>query len=135
MNKQKFEELKNYVGKKITWTGDNCQSKLMELSILYSNCINTFTTESLELEDISIKLKELTAELWEHYKFNADHRWDTKQEIETQMYRDVRFRTLTAEYNEQKAITDYLGRVFEMIKSTQYAIKSYMDWEKFKAGN
>lgn len=132
MNKKNFTELKKYIDGKIQWTQDNCQSKLMELTILYSKCVDVFSEESLILNDLELQRDTLYGELLEHLKFNSDKRWDTKGEIESQMFRDVNYQSIIRQINEQKSVTDYLGRVFEMIKSTQFAIKNYMDWEKFK---
>lgn len=134
MNKQKFSELKSYIDKKINWTSENCQSKLMELTILYSKCIDLFSEESLILNDLNLQKNVLYGELLEELKFNSDRRWDTKNELESQMYRNPKYQTLCRQIIEQESVTDYLGKCFEIIKSTQYAIKSYMDWEKFKNG-
>lgn len=134
MNKQNFKNLKDYIDKKINWNQDNCQGKLMELTVLYSKCIDLFSEESLLLNELKLQKDIIYGDLLETLKFESNRRWDSKNELESQMYREPKFQLISRQINEQQSVVDYLGKCFEIIKSTQYAIKSYMDWEKFKSG-
>lgn len=134
MNSKEFSTLKQLTEKKITFSEDNFQSKLAEVPLLYSSYLQIFVRENKFLMELKLKKEVKYAELYRYFKFSANERWDTKSEIEAQMYSDLQFQSIISDINTQQEIVTFLEQTLDNIKTLSFAVRNHIDWQKFING-
>ena len=70
----------------------------------------------------------------EHYKFESEYRWETKNEIESQIFSDKKFTTLVKEISDLEVQITYVGKTVDGMKSLSYTARSYIDYQKLING-
>jgi len=131
MNSKEFSTLKQLTEKKITFSEDNFQSKLAEVPLLYSSYLQIFVRENKFLMELKLKKEVKYAELYRYFKFSANERWETKSEIEAQMYSDIQFQSIISDINTQQEIVTFLEQTLDNIKTLSFAVRNHIDWQKF----
>ena len=134
MTKQDFIKLKAHIQTQLTVDPNNLQSQLLGLALLRSKYVDIFILENKELNKMKTTKDELYAELYKFYEYEANERWDTKSEIESQMYTDKRYVKMLNDIEDQQEVVTKLQQILEDIKTLSFSIKNYMDWQKFLAG-
>lgn len=134
MTNDDFELLKIKLEKSLQWNHENMQIKLIELAKLYQTHCGILCSEKKEQMKLQIDLEEIYGELYKTYKFESTYRWDTKGEIESQIFADKKYINIKKLLNDKIVIVEYISQTIDNIKNVSYQIKSYMDWERFKAG-
>ena len=131
MNSKEFNTLKQITETKLTFSEDNFQSKLAEVPLLYSRYLQIFVNENKNLMELKLKKEVKYADLYRYYKFSANERWDTKSEIEAQMYSDQQFQSIISDINSQQEIVTFLEQTLDNIKTLSFAVRNHIDWQKF----
>ena len=131
MNSKEFNTLKQITETKLTFSEDNFQSKLAEVPLLYSRYLQIFVNENKNLMELKLKKEVKYADLYRYYKFSANERWDTKSEIEAQMYSDLGFQSIISDINTQQEIVTFLEQTLDNIKTLSFAVRNHIDWQKF----
>jgi delta 1-pyrroline-5-carboxylate dehydrogenase len=81
--------------------------------------------------ELKLKKEVKYAELYRYFKFSANERWDTKSEIEAQMYSDIQFQSIISDINTQQEIVTFLEQTLDNIKTLSFAVRNHIDWQKF----
>lgn len=131
MNSKEFNTLKQITETKLTFSEDNFQSKLAEVPLLYSRYLQIFVNENKNLMELKLKKEVKYADLYRYFKFSANERWDTKSEIEAQMYSDIQFQSIISDINTQQEIVTFLEQTLDNIKTLSFAVRNHIDWQKF----
>lgn len=131
MNSKEFNTLKQITETKLTFSEDNFQSKLAEVPLLYSRYLQIFVNENKNLMELKLKKEVKYAELYRYFKYSANERWDTKSEIEAQMYSDLGFQSIISDINTQQEIVTFLEQTLDNIKTLSFAVRNHIDWQKF----
>ena len=131
MNSKEFNTLKQITETKLTFSEDNFQSKLAEVPLLYSRYLQIFVNENKNLMELKLKKEVKYADLYRYFKYSANERWDTKSEIEAQMYSDIQFQSIISDINTQQEIVTFLEQTLDNIKTLSFAVRNHIDWQKF----
>lgn len=129
-----FEKLQQVAEKQIQFDKDNLQGKLTDLPRLYQGYLRILIKEQKELSALKNKLDERFGQLYQLYKFESTYRWESKNEIESQINSDQSYIQLKIKYQEQDSVVNYLSITLDNIKSMSFQIRSYIDYEKFLNG-
>ena len=113
---------------------NNLDDRLMTIPKHQHELFIRYVHESKHLGNTELKMKKLYGELYKYYKYNDDRNWDTKGEIESQIYADPKYQVLWREFNEQKYIVEELEGFLNNLKSLYYNIKEFIGLLKFQAG-
>jgi len=134
MTEKEFKALKEHIDKKITLDITKLNAQLLESPILYSSVLQLFIKENKILNNLEIEKDEKYASLYKHFKYDSDVRWETKHEIESQMYSDKSYLMILSKIEDQQEVVTYLQQQLENIKNMSFAIKNYIEWQQFLAG-
>ena len=132
MTQNDFMKLKKLTEEKLAFSEDNIQGKIASIPLLYDTYMKAFVRENKLLNELKLDKDVLYADLYKYFKYDADHRWDTKNEIESQMYSDVKYQSKVKQINEQQEIVTFLELTLENIKTLSFSLKNYIDWRKFQ---
>lgn len=134
MTEKEFKALKEHIDKRIAFDMTKINSQLLDGPIFYSTLLQLFVKENKNLNLLEQEKDELYASLYRHFKYDSDVRWETKHEIETQMYTTKPYIAILSKIEDQQEIVTYLQQQLENVKSLSFAIKNYIDWQKFVSG-
>ena len=134
MTEKEFKALKEHIDKRIAFDMTKINSQLLDGPIFYSTLLQLFVKENKNLNLLEQEKDELYASLYRHFKYDSDVRWETKHEIETQMYTTKPYIVILSKIEDQQEIVTYLQQQLENVKSLSFAIKNYIDWQKFVSG-
>jgi len=134
IDKKILDTIKNNVQVICDIQEDNVEDRIKDISKVQHSIFIRFAYEANELNTIETKMKELYGTLYRHYKFNDNHSWETKGEIESQIYADQKYQTLLIECNKQKYIVKELEGCLDNIKTVSFQIKNLIALLKYKAG-
>lgn len=134
MTEKEFKALKEHIDKRIAFDMTKINSQLLDGPIFYSTLLQLFVKENKNLNLLEQEKDELYASLYRHFKYESDVRWETKHEIETQMYTTKPYIVILSKIEDQQEIVTYLQQQLENVKSLSFAIKNYIDWQKFVSG-
>ena len=130
-----FEKLQKITEQKVTFEKHNLLGKLTELPVLYQTYLRILINEQKELNELKSKQDIIYGQLYQTYKFESQYRWDTKNEIESQINADSTYNSIRSSCMEQESVVNYLSITLDNIKSMSFQIRSYIDYEKFLNGN
>lgn len=105
---------------------------LAGLNIKWLNYQNDWKKIYLHL---SSKLMVMKREKTRYYKIDYDMKFDTKDELELFINSDEEYISLREKVLIVEAIIDYCEKVLDKLKSKQFEIKNWIDWQKFISGN
>ena len=134
MKKEDFEKLKKLTESKIKFSEEVISQKLIEIPLMYCTYLDLFVRENKELANLKLKKDSLYSDIYKNLKFYSPERWETKNEIESQMFSNPNYKLVVSEINDQQEIVTYLEQTLENIKSLSYNIKHYIEWTKFQNG-
>ena len=134
MDKKTLDELKNYVADICDINEENLDEKLRENAKRYNQIFHQFAYECNELNKIEREMKEEYGRLYKHFKYEDDHTWDSKGEIESQIFADKKYSALTLKHNEQTYVVKQLEGCLNNIKHTSFQIKNLISLLKFRSG-
>ena len=126
--------MQKHAEKHISFTEEDVQSKSHQIPYLYQSYLKILSKELKELNDIELEKLSMYGFLFEHYKFNHTYRYDTKTEIEAQIFGDSKYQSISKRYEEQHIIVIYIEKTLENIKSMSFSIKNFIELKKFYAG-
>lgn len=130
-----FEKLQKITETKITFEKHSLLGKLTEIPVLYQTYLRILMKEQKELNDLKSKQEVLYGQLYQTYKFESTYRWETKNEIESQINSDPSYTSIKAQYQDQEVVVNYLSITLDNIKSMSFQIRAYIDYEKFLNGD
>lgn len=131
MTTEQFTKLKKLTEESVTIDLNKLQTQLLEIPLLHDRYLTLFIRENKSLNFLQTQKQELYAKLYKHFKYDANERWETKHEIESQMYTDKSYVSLLSRIDDQQEIVTYLEKTIDNIKNLSFTIKNYMDWQRF----
>lgn len=134
MNKSDFQKMQTMVEKQTYIDETNILGKSHEIHTLYQYYLRILTNEMSVLDDLEQKKLTKYGSLFEYYKFNHSYRYETKSEIESQIFADPNYQQISRQYDEQKCVVIYLEKTLENIKNMSFSIKNFMEVKRFYAG-
>jgi hypothetical protein len=134
MTLEQLEELKKIANEDLKLDSDNIEKKTLQLSTIYQRYLEIYIKEIRQLKKLSLDKDKLYGELYKHYKFVDDYKWDTKSEIDSMVKSDDKYYKMALENSNQEAVVSYLEQLLSNIKSVGYSIKNYVDFAKLKQG-
>lgn len=135
MTSKEFEEERNLFHELTFLDDDNILDMAREKPYLQSQYINKYNDSLEKLLVLKIELDKLYADVYRETKFNAKNVWNTKGEIETQMFADEKYYNKKKEYEFQKMVTDFYSDAVDTIKNMGFDIKNYIEYKKFLLGS
>jgi hypothetical protein len=94
---------------------------------------NTMLAENrANLSKLSRKKEVIHGELYEKYSRNYQVKLDTKYEIEEYINRNPKWQKITAYYNNQKILVDYLQDIVKVMHTKTYGIKYIIENKKIE---
>lgn len=134
MDDVSFEKIQEIFQKDVTISPDNVSTKSIEIPKLSARYLKVYNSIKKEMRDVEGRRESLYATLYEHYKFNDRIAWDNKNEIEMKVFSDPRYASILVEIRTLKYQEEYLKACVDVINKMSYAIKNYIENEKFKNG-
>jgi len=134
IDKNILDTIRNYLKELSEIEENNLDERLITIPKRQHELFIRYVYESKQLGSTEIKMKKLYGELYKYYKYNDDRKWDTKGEIESQIYSDPKYQVLWREFNEQKYIVEELEGFLNNLKSLYYNIKEFIGLLRFQAG-
>jgi len=134
MTKEVLDKIRKYIETLCIINEDTLQEKISEIPKRQHEIFTRFAYECNELNNLDMKLKKKYGDLYKHYKYGDNRNWDTKGEIESQIYADTNYQVVWRQYNEQTYIVKELEGILNNIKVASFQIKNMIDLLKFKAG-
>lgn len=134
MDDKMFRNLKATAKKDLQFNADNAGQKAIEMPNLYQKYLDFYIDQMREMKELQVKIDFKYGELYKHYKFEDNHSWGNKGEIETQINSNSEFYELKKEMVKKEFVIKYLEEVLDNIKRMSFSIKNFIDLEKFKAG-
>ena len=129
MDIKTFKILMKKLDAKLKITDDNISAKSMELPLLYHEYLDTYSKELRILRKLEVDKKKMFGDLYDKIK-HGNVMWDTKAEVETQIWRDPGFYKLCVEYNEQDTIVQQLELCLKNIQNISFQIKNLIEYRK-----
>lgn len=134
LSDNEFEELQNFLEEELTFSESNISLKTMKLAAMQQKLIRLLGSLTKEKADIETKLDELYGTLYRFYKFESEYRWDTKTEIESQIYSDKKYVPIKTKLNNIISQITVVGKSLDSLKDISYHIKNYIDFQKLMNG-
>ena len=134
MNLEKFKELQKVIEDNISWDEHNIEEMERKLGKMYQNLTNIYFKEKLLTDDLSVELKKLYSEIFIDLKENAKRSYDSKYEIENVINSNNDYYKMSLEFNQQKAILDWIESTRDNLNNIKFEIKDFMNWKLFKNG-
>lgn len=134
MTNDDFNKLQKYLDTKLEFTHENLSTKLMEYASVHQTLLKILSNLHKEKNILDEKRSELYGTLYRHYKFESEYRWETKNEIESQIFSDKKFTTLVKEISDLEVQITYVGKTVDGMKSLSYTARSYIDYQKLING-
>jgi hypothetical protein len=134
MTLEQLEELKKIANEDLKLDSDNIEKKTLQLSTIYQRYLEIYIKEIRQLKKLSLDKDKLYGELYKHYKFVDDYKWDTKSEIDSMVKSDDKYYKIALDMSNEEAVVSYLEQLLSNIKSVGYSIKNYVDFAKLKQG-
>jgi len=130
MNLQDFKKIINRLDNKIKLTQNNLIEVSMSLPTLQHEYIDIWGKEARETEKLRADIKKLYGILYEKIKHKSDVAWETKAEIETQIYSNDEYHKKSVELYQKEKMVEQLLKCIDNIKNTQWTIRNIIDWNK-----
>jgi hypothetical protein len=116
---------------------ENMQQKSLMLGKLYYKYLKILTTEKLKqdkreqsrLDQYKILYHNLRSKGFQGFEVSK-----TKNEIETYMCMDEKYREIEKEISQNQHIIDYLEDVLDQINRVSFNIKNWIDIQRLKLG-
>lgn len=134
ITKDVLDKIREYIEHLCEIDEENVEYRIKEIPKIRHELFTRFSHECRELDNLNISLKKKYGDLYKHYKYEDDRNWDTKGEIESQIYSNKDYCTMWRIYNEQKYIVKELEGILENLKSLSYDIKELNQLIRFKSG-
>jgi len=124
----------------------NISSEAANIPKLHNKYFRIYVEEGLRLRKMEATHKELYKLKGEYYRGELDmeelkeHGWEPqplkilKQDIPNYLEADKDIINSTLKISHQKSIVDYLDSIIKMINNRNFALKSIIDWERFRTG-
>jgi hypothetical protein len=135
MSPEDFEKLVARTEVKLSFDETNLMKKITEVPSLHTTYLRILKKEKEELADVDRRRKRCYATKYEYYKFNHSFRYDTKNEVETQIEGDQAYQVIDEEYQNQLLVVEYLEGVMKLIHSLSFHHKNYIAEQNYLAGN
>jgi hypothetical protein len=130
MDIQSFKKMMLELDGKLKLSEDNLEKKSMEIPLLYHQYLDIYSKELRLLKKLELDKKKEYAISYEKVKHKSNISWDTKSEIEAQVYNEQSFYTKCVEYNEQETMVNQLELCLKNIQNMSYQIKNLIEWKK-----
>lgn len=135
MDNIKLKELERYVKKFLTNLQDNVIEKSDKIHLLrHTIQTNYFYPEYTKLDLLEEQCKKKYGELFNHFKYEDNKKWETRGEIESQIYSNNEHYNLRVKLSEQKYIVKELEAILLNLKDCSYSIKNIIDYKKWESG-
>jgi hypothetical protein len=134
MNRHEFDEIRAEFQAITLIDDDNLLDMARERPYLHSRYLNEYNKEILILHNMKSNLDKLFAKKYKDIKFDTKHAWNTKGEIENQIFGDDEYYNIKVEYDFQKTIVDFYSDAIDIIKSISFDIKNYTEYKMFLMG-
>lgn len=134
MTNEDFKKLQDYLDKRLVYTHENLPTKLLEYPTIHQTLIKILTDLHKEKSVLEEKRTELYGNLYRHYKFESEYRWDSRNEIESQIFADKKYLVIAKEIEDLEAQILYVGKTIDGMKSLSYTARSYIDYQKLING-
>src|SRR5210317_1690339 len=108
MKIEDFKRLIKLMEEEVKITDDNLLERSYRYPDTYMRYLAIFTNQLTELKSLEVRKKEMYGKLFKYYKYEDDRNWETKQEIESQIYSDKKYVDICVQYNEQEAMVKHL---------------------------
>lgn len=129
-----FKELQDYLEEKLTFNEDNIAVQTMELASIHHKLIRLLSSMTKDKVSIETKLDEMYGALYKYYKFESEYRWETKGEIESQIYSDKKYSPIKEKLNQITVQITFVGKSLDSLKEISYQIKNYIEFQKLMNG-
>lgn len=134
LSEEEFLQLQTYLEKKLTFDANNISTKLMEYAAVHQSLLKLLATLHAAKKTTEDKQRESYGNLYKFYKFESEYRWDSKTEVESQIFADKKYVAICASLNTIEVQLIYVGKSLDSIKDLSFAIKNYIDWQKLMNG-
>lgn len=134
MTTEDFKKLQDLLDKKLVYTHENLPTKLLEYPTIHQTLIKVLTDITKEKNDLEAKRLEIYGNLYRHFKFESEYRWENKSEIESQIFADKKYLTIAKEIEELEVQSLYVGKTVDGMRSLSYTARSYIDYQKLING-
>jgi hypothetical protein len=134
LSDKEFNDLQDYLEDKLTFNEENIGLKTMELASIHHKLIRLLSSMTKDKTAIEGKLDEMYGTLYKFYKFESEYRWETKGEIESQIFSDKRYSTIKERANLITVQITFVGKSLDSLKEISYQIKNYIDFQKLMNG-
>ena len=134
LDKNAIDMLRSYIEKLCEIEESNLSERLIMIPKRQHDLFIRYVYESKQLGRAEIEMKKMYGDLYKKFKYDDDRNWDTKGEIESQIYSDPKYQRLWIDFNNQKYIVEELEGFLANLKSLYYNIKELIGWFKFQAG-
>jgi hypothetical protein len=124
MKIENFDKLMNKLKNYLTIDEDNIEKKILDNPLTYHQYLDLYCNELRILSKLELDKKVMFGKLYEKIKFHGNVSWDTKAEIESQIYRNAEFYALHVRCNEQSVMVKQLEKSLENIKNISFQIKN-----------
>lgn len=130
MDIKTFKQLMKMLDESLKLNDDNMSEKSLEIPLLYHKYLDIYSKELRRLKKLHIDKKKLFGTLYEQIKHHGNISWDTKAEIESQIYRDTSYYQLCVEYNEAETMVNQLELCLKNIQNMSFQIKNFVEYRK-----
>ena len=114
-------------------TPQNVPLLLLEIPILHSKYLKGYSKNRRVAEELNQSKKEYYAKYY-HDKITSKIRKYSKHDIETLVEGETQYIELVNKHIIFKNRQDYYELKLKSLKDVSFALKSYIEWEKFLAG-
>lgn len=134
MDKKTLDSIKNGVQDVCKVNEDNLENRTEHIAKWQYDVYMRWARETIELNKIKVEMKRVHGELYRKYKYEDNRAWDTKGEIESQIYTEKKYTDLCIKYHEQEYIVKTLEGCTETLKTASFQIRNTIDFLKYKSG-
>lgn len=114
-------------------TPQNVPLLLLEIPILHSKYLKGYSKNRRVAEELKQSIKEYYAKYY-YAKITSKIRKFTKHDIETMVEGETEYIEMVNKHIIFKNRQDYYELKLKSLKDVSFALKSYIEWEKFLAG-
>jgi hypothetical protein len=130
MDIKSFKQLMLQLDEELKINEKNLEQKSMAIPLIYHQYLDIYSKELRHLRKLELEKKKEYAISYEKVKHKSNVSWETKTEIESQVYNDPSFYSKCVEYNEQETMVNQLELSLKNIQNMSYQIKNIIEWRK-----
>lgn len=135
MDKDKFKKLQTNITRVTKINTDNLEQDIIKTLETIKILTEVYYKELRKLNKLDVEYSGQYKQKYHHYRWQSEEALTYNEIVNIYLKGDTELRTLKEDKTELEFQVEEIQKYIELLKSKQWAIKDFISWRKFLAGD